>query len=230
MACAAWGFSCTFALARWLTLLDSLVAQPRMPLSPLFSALLLWWSLGGCSWDNQLLSVVLCRIGSVCCCGCGYWRGSILVVMGLDAAVLWLKNCCALTEALVLSLQWVCWPQWVFSSASSSIIRCLRTLSPFPPTTVQGVSFLFLILKGVCKFFRGLSVSCPTASGVLSCYTWNHCPGLQCFVGACLVSIGSRQFLVTGPTTAFANKSAMKLVVAARTNSIFQVSLRHYDL
>ena len=113
------------------------------------------------------------------------------------------------------------------------IIRCLRTLSPFPPTTVQGVSFLFLILKGVCKFFRGLSVSCHTASGVLSCYTWNHCPGLQCFVGACLVSMGSRQFLIrtdTGPTTAFANKSAMKLVVAARTNSIFQVSLRHYDL
>ena len=29
--------------------------------------------------------------------------------------------------------------------------------------------------------------------------------------------------------TAFANKSAMKLGVAAGTNSTFQVSLRHYD-
>ena len=152
MACAAWGFSCTFALARWLTLLDSLVAQPRMPLSPLFSALLLWWSLGGCSWDNQLLSVVLCRIGSVCCCGCGYWRGSILVVMGLDAAVLWLKNCCALTEALVLSLQWVCWPQWVFSSASSSIIRLASSSASF------AVFVLFLLfLQLLCKVFHFFS-------------------------------------------------------------------------
>ena len=152
MACAAWGFSCTFALARWLTLLDSLVAQPRMLLSPLFSALLLWWSLGGCSWDNQLLSVVLCRIGSVCCCGCGYWRGSILVVMGLDATVLWLKNYCTLTEALVLSLQGVCWPQWVFSSASSSIIRLASSSASF------AVFVLFLLfLQLLCKVFHFFS-------------------------------------------------------------------------
>ena len=84
-----------------------------MPSSPPFLALLSRWNLGGYSWDNLIGDrhwpycscypssfVELCHIGSVCCWGYGYWRRSIAVVVGLDAAVLWLKNCSLMTEAL----------------------------------------------------------------------------------------------------------------------------------
>ena len=192
-----------------------------MPSSPPFSALPSRWNLGGRSWDNLIGNrhwpycscypssfVEVCRIGSVCCWGCGYWCGSIAVVVGLDAAVLWLKNCSLLSEALVLSLQWVFWPQRVFSPASLWLhilfepgwpaLRhhslLLRTLSPFPPTAVQGVSFLFPDFGRLVQVFHGLSVSCHTASGVLCCYARNQSPGLKRFVGASLVSIGGWQF------------------------------------
>ena len=151
-----------------------------MPSSPPFLALLLRWNLGGCPWDNLIGDrhwpycscypssfVELCHIGSVCCWGCGYWRGSIAVVVGLDAAVLLLKNCSLLTEALLLSLQWVFWPQRVFSLASwwlhilfepgwpalwhHSLL--LHTLSPFPPLLSKEFRFFFLISEGLCKSF-----------------------------------------------------------------------------
>ena len=103
-----------------------------------------------------------------------------------------------MTEALVLSLQWVFWPQRVFSPVSLSLhilfepgwpaLRhhslLLRTLSSFPPTAVQGVLFLFPDFRRLVQVFRGLSVSCHTASGVLCCYARNRSPGLQRFVGA----------------------------------------------
>ena len=66
----------------------------------------------------------------------------------------------------------------------------LRTLSPFPPTAVQGVVFPFPDFRRLVQVFRGLSVSCHTTSGVLCCYAQNRPPGLQRFVGACLVLIG----------------------------------------
>ena len=188
-----------------------------MPSCPPFLALLSRWNLWGCSWDNLIGDRhwpccscypssfgELCRIGSACC----YWRGSIAVVVGVDVVVLCLKNCSLLTEALVLSLQWVFWPQRVFSPASLWLhilfepgwpsrrhhSLLLRTLSPFPPAAVQGVWFLFPDFGRLVQVFRGLSVGCHTASGVLCCYARNWSPGLQRFVGACLVSIGGWQF------------------------------------
>ena len=162
-----------------------------MPSSPPFLALLSWWNLGGYSWDNLIGDrhwpycscypssfVELCHIGSVCCWGYGYWRRSIAVVVGLDAAVLWLKNCSLMTEALVLSLQWVFWPQRVFSSvfmashfvwtrlASSSTSFAASSYSFFFSSDCCPRSFVsFSWFRKACASLLWSSVSCHTGSG-----------------------------------------------------------------
>ena len=109
----------------------------------------------------------------------------------------------------------------------------LGTLSSFPPTAVQGVLFPFPDFGRLVQVFRGLSVSCRTASGVLCCYARIGLLGSMVSLPLVWSWLAVDYFtfaLMVVTTSGFANKSAMKPGVAAGTRSTCQVSLRHYDL
>ena len=160
----------------------------------------------------QLLSFMVCRTLSYrecmllrlwlltrvdCCCGgsgcCGSlteelfladWSSSFKLAMSFLAST-------SLFSSVLMASHFV---RTRLASSLASFAAFSYSFS-FSSTAVQGVSFLFSDFGRPVQVFRGLSVSCHTASGVLCCYAQNRSPGLQRFVGACLVSIGGWQIV-----------------------------------